>query len=323
MDTKDNFDIFISKNFVRFSGKENVFEWLDETESKFHEFRMVRSLRFRAIPMLIEGDIELKYSRIREYIRTFDDFYIFLLSLYGSGFSTLPEAQIYLKLLDNPSNVEPECSGGHDFCQKQSFDNSYEFSSFESVTNCSPPLEEKFFAIVTDNVSNEEFSIPTISTDNTMTSSNSFDVIVSEQEIDVSSLNIDTNIGAAKILGVTPAGKVPMFSTEHSLVVTDKALHNRFKVNNENLKKKMKSSTRSQIYRVDSTRQVNRGSELLHISNVYQLEFIFDPLRTRVLCRYIRNRVKHSVCKTKLYKKRKKYIKDLSTNTFGPKVLDK
>ncbi|CAF4586097.1 unnamed protein product, partial [Rotaria socialis] len=32
MDTKDSFDIFISKNFVRFSGKENAFEWLDETE---------------------------------------------------------------------------------------------------------------------------------------------------------------------------------------------------------------------------------------------------------------------------------------------------
>ncbi|CAF4508095.1 unnamed protein product [Rotaria socialis] len=32
MDTKHNFDIFISKNFVRFSGKENVSEWLDETE---------------------------------------------------------------------------------------------------------------------------------------------------------------------------------------------------------------------------------------------------------------------------------------------------
>ncbi|CAF4946428.1 unnamed protein product, partial [Rotaria sp. Silwood1] len=44
----------------------------------------------------------------------------------------------------------------------------------------------------------------------------------SEQEIDVSSSNIDTDIGAANILGVIPAEKVPMFSTEHSSIVIHK-----------------------------------------------------------------------------------------------------
>ena len=44
-------------------------------------FFIVRSLRFKAILMLIESDIELKYSQVREYIQTFDDFYVFLLSL--------------------------------------------------------------------------------------------------------------------------------------------------------------------------------------------------------------------------------------------------
>ncbi|CAF2627538.1 unnamed protein product [Rotaria sp. Silwood2] len=65
-----------------------------------------------------------------------------------------------------------------------------------------------------------------------MISSNSFDSIVSEQEIDVPSLDIDMNIGAVNILGVMPEEKVPMFSTEYSSVVIDKALQNRFKVNN-------------------------------------------------------------------------------------------
>ncbi|CAF3564440.1 unnamed protein product [Rotaria sp. Silwood1] len=104
MDTKDNFDIFISKNFVRFSGKENVSEWLDETER-------------------------------------------------------------------------------------------------------------------------------------------------SEQEIDVSSSNIDTDIGAANILGVIPAEKVPMFSTEHSSIVIHKVLQNRLKVNVGSFKKNLKSST--SVHRLD------------------------------------------------------------------------
>ena len=71
MDNKDNFHIFLSENFVRFSGKQDICEWLNETEDKFNEFFIVRSLRFKTIPMLIEGDIELKYSQVREYIQTF------------------------------------------------------------------------------------------------------------------------------------------------------------------------------------------------------------------------------------------------------------
>ena len=54
--------------------------------------------------MLIEGDIEVKYSQVREYIQTFDDFCVFLLSLYDPEFSTSEEAQFYLKLLANSSN---------------------------------------------------------------------------------------------------------------------------------------------------------------------------------------------------------------------------
>ena len=323
MDTKDNFDIFISKNFVRFSGKENVFEWLDETESKFREFRMVRSLRFRAIPMLIEGDIELKYSRIREYIRTFDDFYVFLLSLYDLEFSTSSEAQFFLKLLDNqfdnPSNAKAECSDEHDYCQIRSIDYFCESLSSEFETNCSFPLEQKFLPIVTDDISNEKFLYSSISAENVIISANSFDVIGSAQEIDVPSSNIDTDIGAANILGLIPAEKVPMFSTEHSSIVIHKLLQNHLKVNVGSLKKNLKSSKRSKIYPLQCNTDIGYGSKL-YISNLYQLDIISNILRTSVLCRYIRNRVKHSVWKTMLYKKRKKqYIKYLSTDAFGEK----
>ena len=116
---------------------------------------------------------------------------------------------------------------------------------------------------------------------------------------------------------MTRAEKLPPFDTEHASVVLDKALKNHFKLYDRYLKKKFKTSTRTHIYLLESTRYNNHGSKLFYISNPYQLDSIFRPLRTSVFRRYIQNRVKHSVCSTILYKKRKKYIKYLSTNTFG------
>ena len=316
MDNKDNFHTFISENFVRFSGKQDVCEWLDETEDKFNEFSMVRSLRFKAIPMLIEGDIELKYSQVREYIRTFDDFYVFLLSLYDPEFSTSKEAQFYLKLLRDSFNKEPECFREHDNCQLKSFyDN--ESSSSESVIICSLPFEEKCVPTVTDNLSTEKFSIPCISVENIMVSSNSLNVIGSEKQIIVPSSNIVIDIGAANILGVTPAEKLPTFDTEYASVVLDKAPNHHFKIYDRYLKKKLKTSTRTSISLLELTRYNNHKSKSFYISDPYQLVPIFDPLRTSGIRRYIQNRVKHSVRSTILYKKRKKHVKHLSTNTFG------
>ena len=75
----NNFDTFIVDNFVSFSGKQNVILWLDQTESKFKELRMARHLRFKAIPLLIEGVAKRKYLAHRKEIKSFDDFYEFLL----------------------------------------------------------------------------------------------------------------------------------------------------------------------------------------------------------------------------------------------------
>ncbi|CAF3231890.1 unnamed protein product [Rotaria sp. Silwood2] len=78
----ENFDEFILGNFIPFTGKQNVLQWLDETETKFNRFRIVRNLRYVAIPLLVEGDARYKYMRHRREIRTFDDFYEFLLLQY-------------------------------------------------------------------------------------------------------------------------------------------------------------------------------------------------------------------------------------------------
>ena len=79
---ENDFDTFILRNFVRFSGKQNVISWLDETEQKFREFRMGLSLRFKAIPLLIEAAAERAYLTHGKEIRSFDDFYEFLLSQF-------------------------------------------------------------------------------------------------------------------------------------------------------------------------------------------------------------------------------------------------
>ena len=78
----NDFEVFILDNFIAFSGKENVIQWLDETEQKFDEQRIVRRLRFKAIPLLIEGAAKRKYLTHRSEIRSFDDFYVFLLSQF-------------------------------------------------------------------------------------------------------------------------------------------------------------------------------------------------------------------------------------------------
>ena len=78
----ETFDEFILGNFMPFTGRQNVILWLDETEMKFNRFRIVRNLRYAAIPLLVEGEARYKYMRHRREIHSFDDFYEFLLLQY-------------------------------------------------------------------------------------------------------------------------------------------------------------------------------------------------------------------------------------------------
>ncbi|CAF2102827.1 unnamed protein product [Rotaria magnacalcarata] len=89
----DNFDAFILQNFVPFSGKQNVVQWLDETENKFNQLRIGRNFRFEAISLLVEGYARRKYIKNRKEIRSFDDFYEFLLSEFEPSDSALYESK--------------------------------------------------------------------------------------------------------------------------------------------------------------------------------------------------------------------------------------
>ncbi|CAF3790429.1 unnamed protein product [Rotaria sp. Silwood1] len=98
----ESFDEFILGNFIPFTGKQNVLQWLDETETKFNRFRIVRNLRYVAIPLLVEGDARYKYMRHRREIRSFDDFYEFLLVQYDVEDRSL-KAPKSLQVVDNKS----------------------------------------------------------------------------------------------------------------------------------------------------------------------------------------------------------------------------
>ncbi|CAF1379853.1 unnamed protein product [Rotaria magnacalcarata] len=47
--SEEDFDLFVMQNFIAFSGRQSVIEWIDETEHKFKQLRIGRSLRFAAI----------------------------------------------------------------------------------------------------------------------------------------------------------------------------------------------------------------------------------------------------------------------------------
>ncbi|CAF4698308.1 unnamed protein product [Rotaria socialis] len=53
-DDEDNlFDRFICENFVPFSGIQPIDQWLDETETLCHRFKISRKLRLNAVPLLV------------------------------------------------------------------------------------------------------------------------------------------------------------------------------------------------------------------------------------------------------------------------------
>ena len=69
----DSFDIFVLQNFVPFSGRQDVNQWLDETENRFNHFHIGRNLRYDAISLLVKGEAKRKYLKFRKEIHSFDD----------------------------------------------------------------------------------------------------------------------------------------------------------------------------------------------------------------------------------------------------------
>ena len=78
-DKDDQFDAFIPRHFIPFSGSEDIARWLDATDRKFNEFKISRRLRFTAISLLVDGDAKRRYVKWRKTILSFDDFFEFLL----------------------------------------------------------------------------------------------------------------------------------------------------------------------------------------------------------------------------------------------------
>jgi hypothetical protein len=93
-ENEDEFDTFILRHFAPFTGQENVIEWLDMVEKKFNLYKISRSLRYVAIPLLIEGEVRRKYIRNRTDIKSFDDFYEFLLINYDITYNNTPRFEV-------------------------------------------------------------------------------------------------------------------------------------------------------------------------------------------------------------------------------------
>ncbi|CAF5222675.1 unnamed protein product, partial [Rotaria magnacalcarata] len=87
----NSFDVFILSTFTPFSGKQRVDEWLDVTESLFNQYKISRSLRYEAIPLLLEGNAKRKYIHHRHSIQSFGDLYEFLLSEFDTSNTLEPK----------------------------------------------------------------------------------------------------------------------------------------------------------------------------------------------------------------------------------------
>ena len=81
-ETDHNFDSFILENFTPYSGEKDVNTWLNETEEKFNQLLVPRSLRFTAILLLVIGRAKKIYIMNRRNIQSFGDFYEILLSYF-------------------------------------------------------------------------------------------------------------------------------------------------------------------------------------------------------------------------------------------------
>ncbi|CAF4995609.1 unnamed protein product, partial [Rotaria sp. Silwood1] len=87
---ENNFEVFILKNFTRFSGEQDVNSWLDETVDKFDRSLITTNLRFAAIPLLVKGQALKVYLQNKLNIQSFDNFTELLLSYFDKNDIQLP-----------------------------------------------------------------------------------------------------------------------------------------------------------------------------------------------------------------------------------------
>ena len=116
-DYDEHFDTFILHHFTTFSGKQNVIDWLAETESKFNKLKIPRQSRFDAISLLLEGEAKLRYIIHRKNIQNFDDFYEFLISRYAIDLIQLNPSQSRHTMTN--SFFTEQLPSNHKFVNKQ------------------------------------------------------------------------------------------------------------------------------------------------------------------------------------------------------------
>lgn len=106
----NSFEFFIRNNFVPFSGEQSLYEWLDETEELFNRFKISSQSRYKAIPFLVQGDCKRKYISYRQSLKSFDDFYEFLLTHFDTVPSVSVQTQVDLITESDKSSISNDKS---------------------------------------------------------------------------------------------------------------------------------------------------------------------------------------------------------------------
>ncbi|CAF1201881.1 unnamed protein product [Rotaria sordida] len=134
-----HFDTFILQHFVPFSGKQSVNQWLDETESKFNQFKISRHLRFESISLLVEGDAKRFYIKNRNEIRSYDDFYEFLLLHFDKNSSNSSQEQSHPTCIINTSNQQTSNNAEQTIDSTEKSTDSYDTTTFTRPSSTQPP----------------------------------------------------------------------------------------------------------------------------------------------------------------------------------------
>ncbi|CAF4322490.1 unnamed protein product [Rotaria sp. Silwood2] len=163
------FDSFVLEHFVPFSGKQPVNLWLDETESKFNQFKISRNFRFEAISLLVQGDAKRLYIKNRKAIRSFDDFYEFLLVHFDNNNSSSSTIKSQATYIPDTTNQQTSCQNESITAAKGK---SIDISDTTNFTCHSPPCHSTAVAdcnttnIISDTLDNKPGNLTTNSSIN-------------------------------------------------------------------------------------------------------------------------------------------------------------
>ncbi len=148
---ENNFDTFILEHFDPYTGKQEINSWLDETEKKFNNLRISRSLRFEAISFLLEGEAKRKYIKNRKDIKSFDDFYEFLLSNFDMNNFPSSSSKPQQTTIHNTSNQKAtDLSDNTNFTHRPPAFRSTAIVDFSATNTTGETLADKSTKVVMD-----------------------------------------------------------------------------------------------------------------------------------------------------------------------------